>query len=119
MNPIQKAAQEWEADAINKNRANPQLAKKETDGDLCIPCMMPHPCICDWRRTLPKMRDFYEKNRRSLLRSEPVLKLNWGEKGDGLMDGLYKIAREPYEAEIQRLRNLLNRSNDERPLRWG
>ena len=103
MNKVREAADQWTANAIEACRANQKLAAEEAAGDLCIRCMMSHPCLCDWGRTLPRMRAFYEKNRRTLFRAEPVLNLNWGQKGDGLMDGLYKIASEPFEAEIRRL----------------
>ena len=103
MNPAQQAAQDWADTAIAECRSDPALAKQEAEGDLCISCMMSCPCLCDKRQTLPKMRSFYEANRRTLWRRELVLNMSWGEKGDGLMDGLYKIATGPYVAEINRL----------------
>lgn len=113
-NPIRDAAEAHDAAAIAKCRQDPRLIAEEAAGDLCIPCMMDHPCICDKNATLRKMRAWYEANKALSVcsffgrlvqtRAEPVLHLNWGQKGDGLMDGLYKIAREPYELEIGRLR---------------
>ena len=107
MNKIQEHAEASDAAAIEKCRQDPKLAREEAEGDLCIPCMMPHPCICDWHETIPKMRAYYEANRRGLLKQEPVLDMSWGQKGDGLMDGLYRIAREPYQKEIARLNKKL------------
>src|SRR5438034_377752 len=62
----QRHAAAWEADAIEKCRADPELARQEAAGDLCITCMMSHPCLCDKNATLPLMREFYEANRRTL-----------------------------------------------------
>ncbi len=106
-NRARETAAAWEADAIEKCRANPNLVAEEASGDLCITCMMAHPCQCDWRRTLPRMREFYEANRRTAFRREPVLDLSWGERGDGLMHGLYQIATKPFEDEIRRLKSKL------------
>jgi len=114
-------AEAFDAGNIAKCRENPELAAEEAAGDLCIPCMMPHPCLCDRYATWRKMREYYEANRRieptkdglftrgRIGREEPVLEMSWGQKGDGLMDGLYRIAREPYVKEIARLRDKIER----------
>lgn len=109
MSEAQKQAMAWEADAIEKCRADPTVARLEAEGALCVPCLMPHPCLCDKNATLSEMREYYEANRRTLTRSEPMLIMSWGVKGDGLMTGLYKIATKAHELEIGRLRGIISR----------
>jgi len=106
-----QAAEAWEAKAIEKCRNDPAVAA----AGLCYVCMCYHPCLCRTSRVIREMRAFYEANRRieksspwtgrtTVTREEPVLNMSWGQKGDGLMTGLFKIAREPYEVELRKLR---------------
>lgn len=104
MNPIKKSAADWQENAIAKCRADPKLAAMEAAGDLCINCMCQPPCNCTWYSRMSEMRKFYEDNRLA----EPVLNMSWGEKGDGLMDGLYRIAIKDFEKEISRLRSKIS-----------
>ncbi len=88
MHPAQKAAQEWEADAIEKCRNDPAVAA----AGLCPVCMCSSPCLCDMRAAITEMRTFYEANRRTPFRAEPKSIGSWGVDMDGLMTSLYKIA---------------------------
>jgi hypothetical protein len=65
---------------------------------MCPTCVMDRPCICDKDRIVAKMREYYEKHRRSLFRREPRGYRNWGEPDDVLMGTLYRIARDGIEA---------------------
>jgi hypothetical protein len=108
--PAKEAADAWEAKTIETCRNDPAVAA----AGLCYVCMCSQPCLCKGDRIIREMRAFYEANRRieksspwtgrtTVVREEPVLNMSWGQKGDGLMTGLFKIAREPYEDEIRRL----------------
>jgi hypothetical protein len=93
MNPTQKAAQDWEAKAIEKCRNDPQVAAL----GLCPSCLVPHPCRCERKEAIKEMRAYYEANRRTMFRKEPQLIGSWGVDMDGLMTGLFEIATRKFE----------------------
>ena len=86
MHPIQKANEEWEARAIEESRAELEAL------GMCAKCAMDHPCICDMDERVQRMRKYYEANRRTLFRREPVGFRSWRQPDDVLMTELYKIA---------------------------
>jgi hypothetical protein len=89
MNPVQKEAMDWEANAIAQCKDDPELQKLD---NWCMSCMMHHPCLCDKDDAVAEMRKYYEANRRTLFRNEPKLIGSWGRDMDGLMTELYSIA---------------------------
>jgi hypothetical protein len=87
-NPIQKAAEDWQAKAIQD--CHDEVRSKELG--LCPECMCKPPCICDRYAALEEMRTYYEANRRTLTRAEPTATRSWGIPVDVLMEHLFKIA---------------------------
>jgi hypothetical protein len=92
MNRVQKAAQDWTSNAIDKCMEDPKYAAKVNSGKWCAACDDSRPCDCDMNAATVEMRAYYEENRRTLLRPEPTLIGSWGVKYDALMQGLFKIA---------------------------
>lgn len=97
--PIHKATTEWQANAVEKCMEDPAYAEKVYSGEWCAECDMSRPCHCDMDRAVRKMREYYEHNRRTLLRPEPTETRSWGIKVDVLMEELYKIATADYRAK--------------------
>ena len=92
MGTVQKAAQDWTSNAIQKCMEDPKYAEKVNSGKWCAACDMSHPCLCDMHSATAEMRAYYEQNRRTFFRPEPTLIGSWGVKYDALMQELYKIA---------------------------
>lgn len=98
--PVRERAEADDAERIEACRNDPEFMAT----GMCPVCVMDRPCICDSNAAVKKMREWYEANkaiyRASFFgklietRAEPIEHLNWGEKGDGLMRGLYRIARD-------------------------
>ncbi len=101
-NPIRDSAEAFNAAGAEKCASDPKFMAT----GMCPVCVMDHPCICDMDRTITKMREYYEANRRidpisgSWFRAgrpgreEPVGYRNWGVKDDVLMGTLYRIAKD-------------------------
>ncbi len=95
IHPVQKAADDWQQQAIAMCMEEPAYEAKVRSGRWCASCDMSRPCLCDRDMAVRKMRKYYEANRRTLLRSEPTRTGSWGVKVDVLMEELYKIATSP------------------------
>jgi hypothetical protein len=77
MNPIQKAAQDWEASAIASCMKDPAYAAKVASGGWCASCDMSRPCLCDDDKIARKMLDHWKKHPRGNL--ERAKSRSWGQ----------------------------------------
>ena len=92
----EKLAADWTKDAVEKCMTDPAYAAEVNSGKWCANCDMEKPCLCDQRQAVRKMREYYEKHRRTLLRAEPKLIGSWNRDMDGLMTGLWTLATQAY-----------------------
>lgn len=84
VNPVHKAAMDWEAGAIEKARNDPRTAEL----GLCPVCMCSSPCICEKNRIADKMLAHWKAHPKGNI--ESAKSVSWG--AGKLMLDLYKIA---------------------------